>query len=120
MKYEIAKLWADTLSSGKYEQIRGYLKTNKGYCCLGVLCELAKEHGVPIKELKYYKFDLDKDIYTIDGELRYLPESVQVWAGIKTSEGLIPYTQKYLWQYNDNNHTFDDIADIIMEYWTTI
>ena len=32
--------WISALRSGKYKQARGQLKTSKGYCCLGVLCDL--------------------------------------------------------------------------------
>ena len=34
--------WLDALRSGKYKQTRNYLKTIKGYCCLGVLCAIEK------------------------------------------------------------------------------
>lgn len=32
--------WVAALRSGKYEQSRYRLKDDRGYCCLGVLCEI--------------------------------------------------------------------------------
>ena len=47
MKLNIVREWVERLESGEYEQGKGVLrdKDNK-YCCLGVLCEVAKDHGV--------------------------------------------------------------------------
>jgi len=43
---ELVKQWVEALRSGKYRQIadrlRRELDTGYGYCCLGVLCEIAK------------------------------------------------------------------------------
>lgn len=33
--------WLAALRSGKYKQSGGWLKSPDGYCCLGVLCEIA-------------------------------------------------------------------------------
>ena len=40
-KKRIRKLVA-ALRSGKYRQTRGRLKGKRGYCCLGVACEISK------------------------------------------------------------------------------
>lgn len=32
--------WLAALRSGKYKQTSKYLRTEEGYCCLGVLCDL--------------------------------------------------------------------------------
>ncbi len=37
--------WVAALRSGKYKQGRGYLRTNKGFCCLGVFCDLRNPEG---------------------------------------------------------------------------
>lgn len=41
MKHEVALKWAEALESGQYEQGKSSLKTTRGYCCLGVLCEIS-------------------------------------------------------------------------------
>ena len=51
MKQEIKQQWITALRSGNYPQGRGYLRRidddgKEGYCCLGVLCELAVNAGV--------------------------------------------------------------------------
>jgi hypothetical protein len=39
------KKWCKALDSGKYKQTRGKLQDSRGYCCLGVACELFnKDH----------------------------------------------------------------------------
>lgn len=35
--------WLEALRSGKYDQTRGALYDGRGYCCLGVLCDLVTE-----------------------------------------------------------------------------
>lgn len=37
------KQWAEALESGEYPQSAGRLRTETGYCCWGVLCELSGE-----------------------------------------------------------------------------
>lgn len=34
--------WLEALESGNYKQSEGFLKSPKGYCCLGVLCEVMR------------------------------------------------------------------------------
>lgn len=40
MKEEIKELWTKTLRSRKYKQGQKKLRTNEGFCCLGVLTDL--------------------------------------------------------------------------------
>lgn len=46
MKTEIKDRWIEKLESDEYEQTTGELKNDEGYCCLGVLCEVAVEDGI--------------------------------------------------------------------------
>ena len=41
MKPAIKKLWLDALRSGEYEQCKGKLHDGEGFCCLGVLYDVA-------------------------------------------------------------------------------
>lgn len=38
---ELRAEWLAALRSGEYKQAQGHLKEDGGYCCLGVLCEIA-------------------------------------------------------------------------------
>ena len=50
-KIRLAKKWIDALRSGKYKQGRGQLVKGDRYCCLGVLCDVAKqEFGLEMLE----------------------------------------------------------------------
>lgn len=42
---EVYDLWADVLESGDYLQAKEALKRSDGFCCLGVLCDLAIKDG---------------------------------------------------------------------------
>lgn len=37
--------WVDALNSGKYRQIRGFLRTDEGFDVLGVLCDVVDPEG---------------------------------------------------------------------------
>jgi hypothetical protein len=40
MDQTIKNKWVKALRSGAYAQIKGNLRTSKGFCCLGVLCDV--------------------------------------------------------------------------------
>ncbi len=40
MNLEVKAKWVEGLKSGKFPQAGGALKTEEGFCCLGVLCEV--------------------------------------------------------------------------------
>ena len=42
---KVYDLWIAALESGEYKQAKGKLKTYEGFCCLGVLCDLAIKDG---------------------------------------------------------------------------
>lgn len=39
--------WLNALRSGKYKQSKNSLKDSDGFCCFGVLCDLAAKDGGP-------------------------------------------------------------------------
>ena len=43
MDAKLKALWIEALRSGEYQQTADTLKDRDGYCCLGVLCHVAKE-----------------------------------------------------------------------------
>ena len=40
MEKELKRKWLKALRSGEYNQIEGELRSRKGHCCLGVLCDV--------------------------------------------------------------------------------
>lgn len=106
---EVQDLWARELESGKWEQGKAQLRrpgagaATEAYCCLGVLTQLAVDHGV---------------IETFDGEdidLLLYPE-VQEWAGLQKRAGryeLLSGKTSSLASDNDAGVPFLGIAAVI-------
>lgn len=103
--------WVNALRSGEYKQTTGVLQNENGYCCLGVLCDVAVKSG------------LDVDVYTTtddNGEpctgygdsWSQLPQEVVNWAGLENPNPML--IEDYAISLNDNRgYTFDQIADLI-------
>ncbi len=90
------KLWVAALESGEYEQDQGQLRTDGGFCCLGVLCEVAKEEGI----IDYYN--------------RFDAAAVVRWVGLATASGTYNGFENSLIHDNDDNgDSFSDIARTI-------
>jgi len=97
----IRQRWVSALRSGRYPQARENLRTTEGFCCYGVLCELAVEDGaIPAPE------EPDQGVYRYSGAIALLPHAVKTWASIG-------FEQMWLARRNDDGWTFDQIADVI-------
>jgi hypothetical protein len=94
---ELKAKWVEALRSGEYRQTTGHLKTENGYCCLGVLADIVDSSAWHRRNGQWY------------------------W---NTGECLLPYsTQDYLnigdatdtlMDMNDSqDKSFDEIADYI-------
>lgn len=117
MKEQVKKKWVKALRSGKFSQTQGTLKDESGYCCLGVLCELAVQEGV----IKAGRADAT-GYYTYGRNSQdLLPPTVQRWAGIKSENPDVKFIDDgesinvSLSAVNDNGVEFDKIADLIEE-----
>lgn len=79
------------LESGEYPQGRTALAQIVNgqvlYCCLGVFCEVAMRHGVPVRK---QNAPLSTGIYCYDGEATALPRSVSGWLGLGGLSGRNP------------------------------
>lgn len=117
------KNWIAALRSGKYSQTEGYLKTDGGYCCLGVACEAALHMSpVPTKK-EISEFSSVKMYYEFDGHYDLIPAFAQEALGLNDNEGSFfvrtddpEYFDEpsSLVEHNDNKgSTFEEIADII-------
>jgi hypothetical protein len=131
MDQDIKKRWVDALRSGEYKQARNYLSAGDGYCCLGVLCEIAVQDGVVFKDDDTY---FSKENPHNDYSAEELPDAVRTWAGLDEIDHSgnplsdVPYTglgdwpvrrppgreNAHLSELNDDmDYDFNMIADVI-------
>lgn len=110
MKREIADKWVVALRSGQYVQAKQALKTETGFCCLGVLCDLSNTDS--------FTQDEDTGNYEYAGAHDLLPKVVKDWAGVQ-NEDLFFIGQKTvnLAEMNDRGQSFSEIADVIEQNW---
>lgn len=120
MKKEIAEKWVATLRSGEIQQTTGALgKADGKRCCLGVLCDIAVEDGVIGEPEEYGEWEEYGQWMNYAGEGNVLPKAVQVWAGMRTPNGMYEETADgvcLLSQDNDAGNTFTQIAYTIEKY----
>ncbi len=73
---EHIQLWVDALRSGEYQQARSALKTDEGYCCLGVACEVYQKEVGDLEVVEGYPAHL------YDNRSGVLPEKVVTWLNV--------------------------------------
>lgn len=135
MEAEKKEKWVTALRSGQYRQGRRALITVEngevGYCCLGVLCDLAIKDGVKGVRIEnaqvevFYRDENDEPVEDdwvehSDGDL---PLAVQEWAGLDDNDPQVEVgvlSNIPISQVNDGSddyrvepHSFKQIADII-------
>lgn len=123
---EVKGLLLDALKSGEYEKTVGMLKRHKddntvGYCCLGVLSDVASKQGV-CGEFKratdaagyvesWYNLPEEATDYYGNSYVEYntafLPGSVSKWSGLDSD------TQNTLADINDNSEDFGPVIEYI-------
>lgn len=111
MHDDIKRRWVEALRSGDFPQSVGALQTPTGFCCLGVLCEIAvADHAASRDRWGYQAPYLDDGSY--DDEL--LPEGVAEWAGL--SDVSPDVGADALVELNDDGATFEELAVLIEKY----
>lgn len=131
--------WIAALRPGKYKQATDLLKTEAGYCCLGVACEIsnlgkweyniannlcyeinkdvASSTSMPFDVTKYFGLENSRGLMLSDVYSREDQASVFEQKMIKDQTFLRAYTEVRLDVLNDSGEfTFSMIADII-QYW---
>lgn len=126
MNPDIKDRWTAALRSGEYPQTQGVLhrlvgdpkpactcglcEAPVGFCCLGVLCELAVADGIITSTPNSDGIAM---VYGL--ETGVLPLKVVKWAGLDSRNPTIGDAS--LSFYNDiRKYTFDQIADLVEEY----
>jgi len=87
MNKNISRQWTAALRSGEYKQGQGMLRNDGGdYCCLGVLCDLARKAGVlgEWQSLEGGGPPWGAGMYQ---DTLLLPERVWTWAGFVSGGG---------------------------------
>jgi len=127
MHTEIQTKWIDALLSGEYEQAKFSLKSEEGFCCLGVLCDLyLKEHNeewtspIPAED-QDCAYPSNPNVFNIEGETGGLPLKVMRWAGLESSNPIVRqeyrgYNKASLAVLNDSSieeNTFEKIAELV-------
>lgn len=108
--------WIDALRSGKYEQAVGMLQNDRGYCCLGVACEIFIPEN---KKRRNYRGNLvggmpDDQVHA-PMWLKKINLDFFKRAAVRTSKDASGYGQRTgLTNLNDTYvHSFSEIADIL-------
>lgn len=117
MNEEVKAEWVAALRSGDYPQGAGMLRsaTSDGYCCLGVLCELAVKHGViqPPKKTLWGAY-LYAHEFGDESRDSSIPRRVAEWAGLDGPDPVVKAA--YLSEWNDvKDADFPQIANMIEE-----
>lgn len=121
MDNNIKERWLSALRSGEYKQTKNILKDDEGFCCLGVLCDLAVKDGVigpwyrrePVNDYTLFSRGFHGEGYYEDATL---PVEVLDWAGLDDSNPMVDlgdFNPVPISDPNDNGYTFDQIADLI-------
>jgi hypothetical protein len=120
--------WYDALESGDYRRVTGTLTktkadgTPKGFCCLGVACEIAGVKHTVINQGAWESQDDFVRIYGEDQADGHLPSEAQDWLGVCTSDPRPNFPKGHARygasasELNDNGWTFKKIADAFRKY----
>jgi hypothetical protein len=106
---EELKTWISALRSGNYEQGKGNLQTNKGFCCLGVACKVL----IPVDQQK-----LNANGF-LHGSLPDDQPNAPEWLQ-EIDDNFREKTGKRLVSLNDyENYSFDEIANLLEKNYLT-
>jgi hypothetical protein len=111
---QIVEEWIKALQIGDYNQGKGLLRSDNGFCCLGVLCDVVQKHGIgrwkKVKRLDCYEFIIEGENY-----FSFLPEKVAQLVGLASRVGV--YDSSSLAADNDIKRlSFEEIAEIILSH----
>ena len=115
--------WVAALRSGQYAQGKGYLNSEGGYCCLGVLCEVQlRPKYLYNVGLSRYGYDNDEvglslrnPLCELLGDYGYFPSSVT--GTLAAGDGESGSTATALSDLNDDGVPFSDIVTVLELLW---
>lgn len=121
MNPEVKEKWITALESGEYSQTKDCLRDENGYCCLGVLVDVAIKDGLDLswKDDYGYVAEFHTEDGYIDREESVLPEVVVEWAGLDSKNPMVKVEDdsfmRPISDPNDNGMPFPGIAKLIRE-----
>lgn len=129
MNPEVKSKWVAALRSGQYKQGQGRLRSPQdGFCCLGVLCDLAVKEKVAEWRYTDPNPEANCGIWSCqvngwnDSKNDVLPYGVSLWAGVFDMDDLFinevgiddtPDGQWITWLNDHYRLSFDELADLI-------
>lgn len=126
---ERLRLWVAALRSGEYTQASGRLHDSRGYCCLGVACEVAVKNGLDLDVTLPYddgtEDTVHRSIHHYNGEGDVLPLAVQLFYGLNGGDPCIGSDEEFpglpplsAATANDSRKmTFQQIADLVEQHY---
>lgn len=124
MNADIKAAWVAALRSGEYQQGKGrlHIVDTNSYCCLGVLCDLAKQAGIVEESPDGSFFSPDESAALKGNEGKHawgnatfdLCWAVRDWAETPDTNPMVAGHRLSSW--NDGGTPFAKIADLIEEY----
>lgn len=117
MNPQIKTKWLEALRSGEYPQDTNFLRTDNGFCCMGVLCDIAHSEGIgtwkdPGESISnptlYYTFLVKTETEKFTS---LIPWTIGDWAGLDPNGALVTR----LMSMNDSGYSFEQIANKIEE-----
>jgi hypothetical protein len=101
MDKEWKEKWVAALRSGEYKQIQGFLHTEGGFCCLGVLTDIV--------DPQWQESSLNVLRDSESGSIGTLPSRIRRITNLGDT-----YVDE-LTEMNDSGHTFEKIATYVEE-----
>lgn len=123
--------WLQALEGDEFSQGKKRLRTEEGYCCLGVACEIYKRETGEGEWLKFFDESIQKDAWEFILEAKkssaLLPSKVSMWLlgeKPKYDFAVSPYlvanedgdTRDSLTVLNDSGVSFKEIAAAVREH----
>ena len=114
----LKKKWLCALRYGNYEQTKGRLRNDDGFCCLGVLCDLIDPKLWKKVGTRQEKLDEKNEVMFIDEKLDYSYDSCgtgHLPQKLREEIGLSSDVQEVASERNDTGDSFEEIADWLEE-----
>lgn len=103
------RLWVDALRSGDYHQTSGKLRsTDDRYCCLGVLCDVARKDGVKMK-IELFDYSGSTTGIAYDGYSTFPPPAVINWLGHEGPSIYVPWPE----ELSDPKPSHRDVISVV-------
>lgn len=104
MNREIKAQWLSALRSGKYKKTKNRLKSETGFCCLGVLCDITNPKGWKKGWGNSHNF-----IHHESCNDTFLPDELRKEAGITLA-------QERVLAYRNDNSTDEEGYSLVISY----